>query len=208
MTKNPALTIASLIATVSLTALTMTSASQAQVPPPRPPAPVAGAPARPAPPTRAEIEKRMADRRAEHAKDLATILRLTPAQTPALNAFLASQAPPPRGGQVTDRQRDAQARRSMTPQQRLDEQARRATERSAQQTRRADALRTFYGALNPEQKQVFDALNRLRAEGGRGQGRGGRHFGGHRGPGGPGGPGGMMGMRGPRGPGGFAPPPR
>ncbi len=198
MSPNRPLTLASLIATVSLTALTMTGSVHAQVPA-RPAPPSAAAPA---PPTRAAIEQRMAERRAQRTNDLATVLRLTPAQRPALNAFVASQTPPRRDPAT------AQARRSLTPQQRLDE-------RQAFATKRAESLRTFTAVLNPEQKQVLEALNRLRGPDGRG--RGGDRFGGPgrrdggmgmRGPGGRddrGGRGGRGGMNGQRGPG--APPP-
>ena len=60
------------------------------------------------------------------------------------------------------RMADAQARRNLTPQQRLDERAKRTAELQAFATKRAESLRTFTAALSPEQRQVFDALNRLR----------------------------------------------
>lgn len=199
MTKPRALTLASLIATVSFAALSAT-AGQAQVPPRAGPAPAAASAARPAPPSRAEIEKRMADRRAERAKDLATVLRVTPAQKSAFDAYIASRAPGPRANRA-DRMRGGQDRRDMTTAQRLDEQTRRNTERQAAQTKRTEALRTFYTALSPEQKQVFDALNRLNGDrGGHGRRFDGRKFAEHRGPGGP------RGQFGPGAPGGWGPP--
>lgn len=197
MTKPRALTLASLIATVGFAALSAT-ASQAQVPPRTSAAPPAAS--RPAPPSRAEIEKRMAGRRAERTRDLATVLRVTPAQRPAFDAYVASRASGPRP--AADR-RGAQNRRDMTTAQRLDEQTRRGAERQAAQTKRTEALRAFYSVLSPEQKQVFDALQRLRADGGRGgrgHGFGGRKAGDHGGPGGP------RGQFGPGGPGGWGPP--
>jgi protein CpxP len=164
MTIKRNLTITSLIATVSLTALTMAGPANAQGPArSAPPAATAAQPA----PTRAAIEQRMAERRAARTNDLATVLRLTPAQRPALNAFVASQTPPRRDPATA--QADRQARRNLTPQQRLDQ-------RQAFAARRAESLRTFTAALNPEQRQVFDALNRLRGSDGRG--RGGARFGG------------------------------
>lgn len=178
MTLNRPLTLAALIATVSLTALTATSSVHAQVPA-RPAPPAAAAPA---PPTRAAIEQRMAQRSAQRTNDLATVLRLTAAQRPALDAFVASQTPPRRDPATA--QADGQARRNLTPQQRLDA-------RQAFATKRAESLRTFTAALNPEQRQVFDALNRLRGPDGRG--RGGDRMGG------PGRGDGGKGMRGPGG---------
>ncbi len=164
MTTHRPLTLASLIATVSLSALTVTSSVHAQVPA-RPAPPAAAAPA---PPTRAAMEQRMAERRAARTNDLATVLRLTPAQRPALNAFVASQTPPARDPAA--RAANRQARGAMTPQQRLDERAKRVTEMQGFATKRAEALRTFTAALTPEQRQVFDALNRLRGPDGRGRG--------------------------------------
>ena len=208
MTTRSPLTLASLIATASLTALTVTSSVHAQVPA-RPAPPAA---ASPTPPTRAQMEQRMAERRAQRTADMATVLRLTPAQRPALEAFIASQTPQRRD--VAARMAGAQGRRDLTPQQRLDERAKRATERQTFAARRAESLRTFTAALNPEQKQVFEALNRLRGPDGRGRGGDRMRGPGHReggmgmgmrGPGGGDRRGGPDGQRGPGGPGG--PPP-
>jgi len=193
MTTRHPLTLASLIATASLTALTMTGSAYAQAP--ARPAPSAAAPA---PPTRAQMEQRMAERRAQRTADMATVLRLTPAQRPALEAFVASQTPPRRG--PSNGMAGAPGRPDLTPQQRLDERAKRATERQTFAARRAEALRTFTATLNPEQKQVFEALNRLRGPDARG--RGGDRM---RGPGHGQGGKGMRGPDGQRGPGG--PPP-
>ena len=60
MTTRRPLTLASLIATASLTALTVTGSVHAQVPA-RPAPPAAAAPT---PPTRAQMEQRMAERHA------------------------------------------------------------------------------------------------------------------------------------------------
>jgi Spy/CpxP family protein refolding chaperone len=116
--------------------------------------------------------------REAHAKqrtdDLRTVLRLRPDQEPALSAFLEAgrrpkmdgrRGPPPQG-------------ETMTTPQRLDEMAQRDAERAAEGRRRVDALRTFYAALSPDQRQVFDALMRLqgpRGHGGMHGGRGGMH---------------------------------
>lgn len=198
MTTRRPLTLASLIATASLTALTVTGSVHAQVPA-RPAPPAAAAPTAP---TRAQMEQRMAERRAARTADMATVLRLTPAQRPALEAFMASQTPQRRDPAA--RMAGAQARRDLTPQQRLDEQTKRATERQAFAARRAESLRTFTAALNPEQKQVFEALNRLRGPDGRGRGgdrmRGPGHRQGGMGMRGPDRRGGADGQRGPGGP--------
>jgi protein CpxP len=135
-------------------------------------------------------------REKQHAQDLRTILRLRPDQEGALTAFLQSHKRPdgPMGG---DRRGPpggpgAVPRPPMTTPQRLDEMARRESEHAAMQQKHAETLRTFYAALSPEQRQVFDALQRMHGGGhmgghmgGRG-GWGGHGMGGHMG--GPGGP--------------------
>jgi hypothetical protein len=76
----------------------------------------------------------------------------------------------------------------MTTPQRLDAMASRDAAHEAMQRRHADALRAFYTALSPDQRQVFDALQRMQGHPGRG-GRGRHAFGGMHGPmGGPGQP--------------------
>jgi hypothetical protein len=134
----------------------------------------------------------------QHAQDLRTILRLRPDQEGALAAYLQSHKRPegPRGDRQgppggTGRGPGSAMGAPMTTPQRLDAMARREAEHAAMQQKQAAALRTFYAALSPEQRQVFDALQRMHG-GGHGGGHGGwdRH-----------GMGGRMG-----GPGGLPPP--
>jgi protein CpxP len=95
----------------------------------------------------------------QRAQDLRTILRLRPDQEPALATFLAPHRPPAdRGGPPGE---------ALTTPQRLDEMARREAAHAAMGQRRAETLRAFYAALSPEQRQVFDALQRTQG-GGRG----------------------------------------
>lgn len=188
-------TIASLTLAAGLSTLALAGATQAQV---NNSAPAArSAPAAPTADRRAQMEQRMAERRAARAKDLATVLRLRPDQMPALNTFLDSQRP--NAGQMgrTPGARPAPPAANAAPPttpQRLDRMAERTQQRQARMQQRTQALRTFYAALTPEQQQSFDALGRLRggpeARGGgrRGPG-GGEHRGGRMmGRGGPGGP--------------------
>jgi len=129
----------------------------------------------------------------QHAQDLRTILRLRPDQEPALTAYLASHQRPMKGprdrrGAPGGPGGAGAPGAPMTTTQRLDEMARREAEHTAMQQKHAEALRAFYGALSPEQKQVFDALQRMHGRGGHGHGGWGRHgFGGHGPMGGPGG---------------------
>ncbi|HZZ69982.1 MAG TPA: Spy/CpxP family protein refolding chaperone [Phenylobacterium sp.] len=146
-------------------------------------------------PTPDQMHARMQAMRESHerqrAQDLRTILRLRPDQEAALSAYLASHERPDKGpgerhepGQV-----GGQPMGPMTTTQQLDMMARRESEHAAMQQHHAEALRAFYGALSPEQKQVFDALQRLHGgHGGGGHGMGGwghNGFGGHGPMGGP-----------------------
>lgn len=150
---------------------------------PRGPYPMAGQ----APPQmQAQMKAMREARQHQRAQDLRTILRLRPDQEPALTAFLQSHEPPG-GGSMGRPQRRGPPDQAMTTPQRLDEMARREAEHDALRQRRTDALRAFYAALGPDQRQVFDALQRMDGPGrehGRGDGGGpggwGRH--GFRGP--------------------------
>ena len=106
----------------------------------------------------------------QRAQDLRTILRLRPDQEPALTAFLQSHDRPP--GAMKRRGPPGEAAPMTTPQQ-LDEMARREADHAAMQRRHAEALRAFYAALSPEQRQVFDALQRVEHGGRGGWGHGG-----------------------------------
>jgi Spy/CpxP family protein refolding chaperone len=142
------------------------------------------------PPTHDQMHARMQAMHEAHerqrAQDLRTILRLRPDQEAALTAFLASHKRPEKGPGERHGQAGEPPMGPMTTTQRLDMMARRESERAAMQQRHAEALRTFYGALSPEQKQVFDALQRMhRGHGMGGHGWGHHGFGGHGPMGGP-----------------------
>lgn len=86
------------------------------------------------------------------AQKLRDVLQLTPAQDPALKAFLEAQKPtrppaPPEAGA-----------KALTAPERLNRQRARLVERLAEFDRRAAAARTFYAQLTPTQKKAFDAL--------------------------------------------------
>jgi Spy/CpxP family protein refolding chaperone len=164
MNRTPSLAIAAAIA------LTAVTGAMAQQPPGRRPAP--------SPEMQAMREAHEKQRMA----DLRTVLRLRPDQEPALSAFLQAGRRPKMG----DRRGPPPQGQAMTTPQRLDEMAKRDAERTAEGQRRADALRTFYAALGPDQRQVFDALMRLQGPRGMHSGRGGmRGPGGGHGRGGP-----------------------
>jgi hypothetical protein len=128
---------------------------------------------------RARMEAMRQAHEQQQAQDLRTILRLRPDQEAALSAFLAAHKRPDRGAGGPDGRRGPPggppgARPGqMTTTQRLDMEDRRMAEMSARRQQHEAALRAFYAALSPDQRQVFDALQRVQ------HGHGG--FGGHHG---------------------------
>jgi periplasmic protein CpxP/Spy len=118
-----------------------------------------------------DMERDMAEHRAQMAKDMHTILRLRADQEPAWQAFESAIAPPPPPSEMPDKPPVAG-----TALQHLDMMDKHRAEKLAKRTKMEAAVRAFYAALSPDQQQVFDALVRLR-------GMPGHH--GHEGEGGP-----------------------
>lgn len=102
----------------------------------------------------AQRMERMQKYHAERQAQLKAELKLTPAQEPAWNAFVARTAPEPRGPMAGAAREDGA---QLTTPQRLDKMQALRAERDAAMTRRIDATRSFYAALTPEQQKVFDA---------------------------------------------------
>lgn len=125
----------------SALALASTGAAIAQAPPPGGPPPGG----------MRMMEMRRPDPEVR-AQKLRDVLQLTPAQEPALKAFLEAQKPP-----APPARPDARAKPLTTP-ERLDSQRARMVERLAAFDRRAAATKTFYAQLTPAQKKAFDAL--------------------------------------------------
>ncbi len=129
----------------------------------------------------AQMQQRMAERRAQRLAALKSDLKLTPAQEGAWNQFVAASQPPAMGqrGPMMDRAQMAQ----LTTPQRLDLMDKRMAERQTHMKQRSDAVKTFYAQLTPEQQKTFDSRP---MRGGRGEGRmhgGGMHGHMHGGPG-------------------------
>lgn len=108
-------------------------------------------------PDGAEPAARFAELRAQRARDMRLLLRLRPDQDAAFAAFDKAMTPP-----------EPPARRGAPPQpmlqstpQRLDAMARVRAEAQARDARREEAVRVFYAALTPEQREAFDAIARL-----------------------------------------------
>ncbi|MEJ8812130.1 Spy/CpxP family protein refolding chaperone [Variovorax ureilyticus] len=104
---------------------------------------------------RAQRFEQMKQRHAQHLAALKEKLKLTPAQEGAWNTFAQAQELPPAPPAGARMNRDEFAK--LTTPQRLDLMEKRRAERSAMFTRRADATRTFYAGLTPEQQKTFDA---------------------------------------------------
>lgn len=117
----------------------------------------------------ADMQARMARYQAE----LKARLALTSTQESAWIAYTASMQPPVRGARPTPEQR-AEFDHLTTP-ERIDKmralRTQRMAERTAAMDKRGDATKTFYAALNADQKKVFD---RQRMDRG-GMGHGGEH---------------------------------
>ena len=93
------------------------------------------------------------ERMASHLRD---VLQLTPAQEPALQAFIAAMKPPEGGMGKMRGEHEKMA--GMTTPQRLDAMQAHRAEREAAMDKRIQAIRTFYAQLTPAQKKAFDAL--------------------------------------------------
>lgn len=164
------------IAAAVLIAGTAFAATAQTPPPPQPGAPdqMQRGPGGPEMRMHERMHERGHDRMARRMGQLKEALRITPAQEPAWTAFTAAMRP----GQKLRPDVGEMARLS-TP-ERIDRMRQLRAQRNAEQDRRGDATKVFYGQLTAEQKRVFDQLT-LRMH--RGKGHGGRHghHGGYRG---------------------------
>lgn len=110
--------------------------------------------------------------RARRQAGLKAKLQITPAQEAAWASFTASMQGPAHGTRPTPEQR-AEFDKLNTP-ERIDKmrvlRTQRMAERSAFMDKRDEAVKTFYAALDAEQKKVFDSQRM-----GGGRGHGGQH---------------------------------
>lgn len=113
-----------------------------------------------------EMEKAMAEHRAQMARDMHIVLRLRPDQEKAWEAFQAAMTPPQR----PEKPPGPPPMAATTP-ERLDMMGKHMAELEAHWARMDAATRAFYAALSPEQQQVFDALERLKGPHGPGGSR-------------------------------------
>jgi hypothetical protein len=111
-----------------------------------------------------QMQAHMQERMAHRMTALKQKLEITPAQEGAWNAWTAAMKPPanmkrPERGEFEN----------LTTPERIDRMRAMRTTRNAEMDRRADATKTFYAALSPQQKKLFDVITEQRFAGG-GQG--------------------------------------
>lgn len=101
--------------------------------------------------------ERHQERRAKHLADLKSKLKIGASQEAAWSAFTAASQPPGPPSQGRDPKAARAEFEKMTTPQRLDRMQARQAEHAAMSAKRAEATRTFYAALTPEQQKTFDA---------------------------------------------------
>ncbi|MDB5964865.1 MAG: hypothetical protein JWQ72_1365 [Polaromonas sp.] len=110
---------------------------------------------------------------ARRQADLKGKLKITPAQEGAWSTYTAASQPPARTGARPTPEQRAEFAKLTTP-QRIDKmremRAQRMTAMNAAMDKRADATKSLYAALSPEQQKVFDAES-LKGHGHGGKGR-------------------------------------
>ena len=97
--------------------------------------------------------EQMQQRKAKRLAELKEKLKLDASQESAWSSFTAAQQPPAPSGQRPSREDVAK----LTTPERLDMMQKRQADRAAAFSKRADATRSFYAALKPEQQKTFDA---------------------------------------------------
>ena len=119
----------------------------------------------------AKHQARMQERMAKRQAELKQKLQIAPAQEGAWNNWITAMKPPAR----MPRPDRAEWEKLPTP-ERIDRMRALRVARMATMDQRAEATKSFYAALTPEQKKVFDAETARRGH----RGHGGRHGGGER----------------------------
>ncbi|MES2687566.1 MAG: Spy/CpxP family protein refolding chaperone [Pseudomonadota bacterium] len=121
---------------------------------------------------------KMQARIAKHQAELKAKLAITPAQEGAWSAYTTALQPQARNAaQRPDRAAMRAEFEKLTTPQRIDKmnalRTQRMAEMNAAMTKRGDATKSFYAALNADQQKVFDAQRMGR--GGKGGGHHGHH---------------------------------
>jgi Spy/CpxP family protein refolding chaperone len=136
---------------MALTALVMGSATLAGSASAADTTPAAATATKPA--AQHDRHERMQHRMAKHVAHLHDSLKLTAAQEPAWQSFIASAKPAkPADGQRPDRA----AFKNMSAPERMAKGIEHSKQHIAMQESRLESLKTFYAVLTPEQRTVFD----------------------------------------------------
>lgn len=91
-----------------------------------------------------------------HVQHLRDVLQLTPAQEPALQAFIAAMKPPE--GMMDKMRAEHEEMAKLTTPQRLDRMKAKMAEHEAMMDQHIAAVKAFYAQLTPAQQKAFDAL--------------------------------------------------
>jgi protein CpxP len=145
------------------------------------------------PPPRGDMAEKwhehMREHMQAHIKALHDLLQIHPNQEAAFQTFIASMKPP-EGAEPGAEEGGHEDKAQLTAPQMLDHMAARMAEHQRRFEQHAQAVKTFYAVLSPEQQRAFDAMARLHhLHGEHGFGGMGEH--GPMGPHGMGGPGDM-----------------
>jgi hypothetical protein len=103
---------------------------------------------------REHMQQRRQERFQHRIESLKRILQLSPAQDGAWNSWVGAMRPAQRA-QRPDREAFAR----MTTPQRIDAMRQTRAQRQAEMDRRADATKSFYAQLNPQQQKAFDEIS-------------------------------------------------
>lgn len=147
------LLLAGLLASIGVAASAQTTAPAAPGTPPAAMADKAASPhARPGERMGRHDPAKMQERMAKRAAELKAKLKLTPAQEPAWTTFTTSMQPPAPHARMERGDME-----KLTTPERIDKMRAMRAQRAAEMDKRAEAVKTFYAALTPEQQKVFDS---------------------------------------------------
>ena len=139
-----------------LASATFAASAQTTPPPAVPAGPQVHAEQRVHPARDGKFAERMQERRVKHMADLKAQLKLNASQEGALSTYESAVKPKAPPQRIDRKAARAEFEKLSTP-QRLDRMQARQSERAARFAQRADATRSFYAVLTPEQQKTFDA---------------------------------------------------
>lgn len=114
-------------------------------------------------PPMAEMKAMHEAKMQQRMEDMKTVLRLRPNQEPALAAFMSAQGHGRKG--MRGHGSAEGPKKALSTPERLDQTAKREAAMTAERAKRREALTKFYAVLDPEQRKVFDAAQRLQQRG-------------------------------------------